>query len=32
VPDEAGHYLVSSGYLIFDEDADVREGGNVLGD
>ena len=29
---EAGHDLIPSGYLVFDKEADVREGGKVLGD
>ena len=29
---EAGHHLVCSGYLVFDEEADIGEGGEVLGD
>src|SRR5215213_7116243 len=28
---EAGNHLVSPGYLVFDEEADIGEGGEVLG-
>jgi hypothetical protein len=31
-PGDAGHDLVTFGYLVFDDAANLREGGDLLGD